>query len=64
MMLRGDPLSVLLVLLMATLRRGGRHQVSTAAICIGAGDFKRIDVSPPQDHRYVYFNMREADTIL
>ncbi len=32
--------------------------------CIGVGDFKRIDVSPPQDHRHVYINMREADTIL
>jgi hypothetical protein len=40
------------------------HPVSTAAICIGVGDVKRIDVSPPQDHRHVYFNMREADTIL
>jgi len=39
--------------------------VSTAVICIGVGDFKRIDVSPPQDHRYVYINMREAaDTTL
>jgi hypothetical protein len=28
------------------------------------GDFKRIDVSPPQDHPHVYINMCEADTIL
>jgi len=39
--------------------------VSTAVISIGVRDFKRIDVSPPPDHRYAYINMREAaDTTL
>jgi uncharacterized Zn-finger protein len=33
-------------------------------IRIAMREFKCIGMSPPQDHPYIYINMRDADTIL
>ena len=41
-----------------------RNDRGASEICIGVREFECIGVSPPQDHRHIYINMGEADTIL